>query len=166
MVKSSNSDDGPVCGTDFEMDVHGSTKPAVSTGVGGGVDCEENGTRLSALIKKNRSAGNFATMMEMFAHSSSCSKRNCTPLCLMFRRVRRHIVLTDHHCMIRRIYARLLKHHVRSCKNLDCANAACKSEKEKRLQDEQQQQQQMEVDEGTQQQSCNSNYTNTSNLYQ
>lgn len=87
--------------------------------------CENAAKRLAQVVKWVKSQGKWDVLLKTFAHSASCSRSPCCPLCLMFRRVRRHVVSARHACYVLRIYSVLLKLHVASCNNNNCGMTAC-----------------------------------------
>lgn len=93
-------------------------------------DCEDNGNRMVGLVKRLEKTGRLDSMLEALAHSSSCSSITCNQMCLMFRRIRRHLVGSPHHCKVRRTYLVLVKRHLTRCKNLECD--FCKNIKKQR----------------------------------
>nr|BDT63424.1 MAG: RFX DNA-binding domain-containing protein [Sesarmops intermedium nimavirus] len=111
-------------------------------------ECEEAGTRLQQVVKVFLQ-GKRDILLKTFAHSASCYNISCFSLCLMFRRVRRHVVNARHECHVLRIYSLILKMHVATCVANDCGLTACPalraSKQNKRGLDAEQQQQQEEI---------------------
>nr|XP_045622368.1 uncharacterized protein LOC123772978 isoform X1 [Procambarus clarkii] len=87
--------------------------------------CETAAKRLSQVLKWISNQGRKDVLLREFAHSASCQKVSCTPMCLMFRRVRRHVVAARHSCSVLILYSSLLRMHVSSCVNADCGLPAC-----------------------------------------
>lgn len=87
--------------------------------------CENAAKRLTQVVKWVKSQGKWDVLLKTFAHSASCNRSPCCPLCLMFRRVRRHVVSARHACYVLRIYSVLLKLHVASCNDNNCGMTAC-----------------------------------------
>ncbi|XP_042207543.1 uncharacterized protein LOC121856237 isoform X2 [Homarus americanus] len=87
--------------------------------------CEIAAERLSKVLKWISNQGRKDVLLQVFAHSASCQLPSCTPVCLMFRRVRRHVVAARHSCSVLRVYSTLLRMHVSSCKSSDCGLPAC-----------------------------------------
>nr|BDV50180.1 MAG: hypothetical protein [Chiromantes dehaani nimavirus] len=87
-------------------------------------ECEEAATRLQQVVKVFLQ-GKRDILLNTFAHSASCYNVSCFSLCLMFRRVRRHIVNARHACHVLRIYSLILKMHVATCVANDCGLTAC-----------------------------------------
>ena len=80
---------------------------------------------------KNNWLYNF---LQIFSHSSTCNEKQCTPHCLMFRRVRRHIIRksSNHLCAVVYVYSRILKMHVDICVEIDCGLQSCPHLKQKK----------------------------------
>uniref|UniRef100_A0A0P4WCA8 RFX-type winged-helix domain-containing protein n=1 Tax=Scylla olivacea TaxID=85551 RepID=A0A0P4WCA8_SCYOL len=87
--------------------------------------CQDAAERFAQVVKSVKLEGKFDMLLKIFAHSASCSNSSCNPLCLMFRRVRRHVVNARHPCFVMRIYSVLLKLHVARCNNTNCGMTAC-----------------------------------------
>lgn len=87
--------------------------------------CETAAQRLSQVLKWISNQGRKDFLLREFAHSASCQATSCTPVCLMFRRVRRHVVAARHSCFVLRLYSGLLRMHVSSCNNSECGLPAC-----------------------------------------
>lgn len=87
--------------------------------------CQDAADHFAQVVKSVKLEGKFDLLLKIFAHSASCSKPSCNPLCLMFRRVRRHVVNARHPCSIMRIYSLLLKLHVARCNDTNCGMTAC-----------------------------------------
>lgn len=87
--------------------------------------CENAAKRLSQVLKWINNQGRKDVLLKDFAHSASCKKESCSHLCMMFRRVRRHVVGARHACMVLKLYSVLLRLHVSSCNDLDCGLPAC-----------------------------------------
>lgn len=87
--------------------------------------CQPAAQRLSEVLRWIFSQGRKDVLLREFAHSASCQVLTCTPLCQMFRRIRRHVVAARHSCSVLRIYSMLLRLHVSSCNNSDCGLPAC-----------------------------------------
>lgn len=88
-------------------------------------ECPEAAVRLKQVLKKVSSQGKQDLLLKTFAHSASCHNLQCTSLCLMFRRVRRHVVTARHPCQVLRIYSAVLRLHVTACVSHDCGLPAC-----------------------------------------
>ncbi|XP_064080962.1 uncharacterized protein LOC135197785 isoform X2 [Macrobrachium nipponense] len=92
---------------------------------------EENCKRSAAKIKEvlqwitSQGESHKSALLRDFAHSASCQKLKCEPVCLMFRRIRRHVVAAQHSCSVLRLYSMLLRHHVSSCTQSNCGLPAC-----------------------------------------
>lgn len=106
--------------------------------------CKIAANKLSEVLKWITSQSEFhkKVLLRDFAHSASCQKATCVPVCMMFRRVRRHVVAAQHPCSVLRLYSKLLRHHVASCTNSKCGLPACPAlratQPTKRLLDQQQ----------------------------
>ncbi|XP_037785162.1 uncharacterized protein LOC119580983 isoform X1 [Penaeus monodon] len=87
--------------------------------------CEAAAKRLSQVLKWINSQGRKDILLKDFAHSASCKEESCSHLCMMFRRVRRHVVAARHSCMVLRLYSVLLRLHVSSCVDSQCGLPAC-----------------------------------------
>lgn len=88
-------------------------------------ECAEAAARLQQVVKKVFSQGKRDMLLKTFSHSGKCRNTPCTSLCLMFRRVRSHVVGARHACKVLVIYSILLKLHVASCVSDDCGLTAC-----------------------------------------
>ena len=102
------------------------------------VRCLEAAKKLQQVLKYIHGQGKKEMLLRDFALSASCSKATCYPICLMFRRVRRHVV--GHHgpCAVLRLYAMLLKLHVAKCTKMDCGLPACPALQKTRKRDQRQ----------------------------
>lgn len=111
-------------------------------------ECPEAAGRLEQVVKKMCSQGKRDLLLKSYAHSASCRTATCSSLCLMFRRVRTHVVTARHVCKVMRIYTVLLKSHVSLCVDNDCGLTACPtlrlSRQNKRCLDGEQKEQQQE----------------------
>lgn len=88
--------------------------------------CEINTQSLLQILEWFANHDGTNVLLYEFAHSASCQKKTCTPICLMFRRVRHHVVVSRHpHCSVLILYSTLLHTHVSSCVNDDCGLPAC-----------------------------------------
>lgn len=87
--------------------------------------CQDAADHFAQVVKSVKSEGKFDLLLKIFAHSATCTKPSCNPLCLMFRRVRRHVVNARHPCSVMRIYSLLLKLHVARCNDTNCGMTAC-----------------------------------------
>lgn len=87
--------------------------------------CEAAAKRLSQVLKWINNQGRKDILLKDFAHSASCKEETCSHLCMMFRRVRRHVVAARHSCMVLRLYSVLLRLHVSSCVDSQCGLPAC-----------------------------------------
>ena len=87
--------------------------------------CKHAAKRLSHVITWMKDNGHTKILLRDFAHSASCAVTKCSPFCMMFRRVRRHVVSTKHQCVLLRLYSLLLRLHVNSCNNDNCGLQAC-----------------------------------------
>ena len=108
-----------------------------------GRDCLENSSKLTKLLlfihDTDADQYQYTKLLKDFAHSASCPKIDCTPVCLMFRRIRRHIRRYYHPnpsyytptggecCYMSGIYSLLLRQHVFKCQDLNCGLPNCKS---------------------------------------
>ncbi|KAG0698660.1 hypothetical protein GWK47_025996 [Chionoecetes opilio] len=101
------------------------THPSLEGEDGDELGCEDAAKRLAQVVKWLKSEGKWDVLLKIFAHSASCTGTPCSPLCLMFRRVRRHVVSARHACYVLRLYSVLLKLHVASCTNNECGMTAC-----------------------------------------
>ena len=81
--------------------------------------------RLSHVITWMKDNGHTKILLRDFAHSASCGVIKCSPFCMMFRRVRQHVVSVKHQCVLLRLYTLLLHLHVNSCTNNNCGLQAC-----------------------------------------
>lgn len=88
-------------------------------------ECPEAAGRLEQVVKKICSQGKRDILLKSYAHSASCRNASCSSLCLMFRRVRSHVVSARHACKVMRIYTVLLKLHVALCVDDNCGLTAC-----------------------------------------
>lgn len=88
-------------------------------------NCDTAAQRLQQVLRYIANQGRKDMLLRDFAHSASCSASDCTPVCLMFRRVRRHVVAARHSCSVLRLYSMLLKLHVSKCNNNACGLPAC-----------------------------------------
>ena len=86
--------------------------------------CKGAAKRLSHVITWMKDNGHTKILLRDFAHSASCEVF-CSPFCMMFRRVRRHVVSVKHQCVLLRLYTLLLRLHVNSCTNDNCGLQAC-----------------------------------------
>ncbi|XP_068225392.1 uncharacterized protein [Palaemon carinicauda] len=92
---------------------------------------EENCKRAARKVKEvlqwitSQGEPHKKALLRDFAHSASCQKQPCVPVCLMFRRIRRHVVAAQHSCSVLRLYSMLLRHHVASCTQANCGLPAC-----------------------------------------
>lgn len=89
--------------------------------------CKRSAAKIKEVLQWITSQGESHKMalLRDFAHSASCQKPKCEPVCLMFRRVRRHVVTAQHSCSVLRLYSMLLRHHVSSCTQSNCGLPAC-----------------------------------------
>ena len=88
-------------------------------------ECEEGARKLSEVLNWFNYNGQMDIPLMVFAHSSSC-KNKCTRMCMMFKRVRRHVMTASHACHILKLYAGVLKLHVSSCRApSDCGLLLC-----------------------------------------
>ena len=87
--------------------------------------CQDAAKHFTQVVKSIKQEGKFDLLLKLFAHSASCSNSKCHSLCLMFRRVRRHVVNARHPCFVMRVYSVLLKLHVSRCNNTKCGLTAC-----------------------------------------
>ncbi|XP_042879183.1 uncharacterized protein LOC122257755 isoform X2 [Penaeus japonicus] len=87
--------------------------------------CEAAAKRLSQVLKWINNQGRKDVLLKDFAHSASCKEESCSHLCMMFRRVRRHVVAARHACMVLKLYSVLLRLHVSSCNDSQCGLPAC-----------------------------------------
>lgn len=101
------------------------SKPVLKDEDEGAAECQEAASRLNQVVKKVSSQGKRNLLLKTFAHSASCRNNPCTSLCLMFRRVRRHVVSARHPCQVMLIYSIILKLHVATCDANDCGLTAC-----------------------------------------
>lgn len=88
-------------------------------------DCEAAAEGLSRVIKWMFEQNKMNNLLLYFSHSASCRNQICSPICLMFRRVRRHVVGARHACSVLQVYATLLRTHVASCNSENCGLPAC-----------------------------------------
>ena len=91
-------------------------------------ECKGAAERLARVISWMRNNGHSRTLLHDFAHSATCFALPCTSFCRMFRRIRRHVVITRHPypCSLLKIYALLLKLHVKFCTRAVCGLPSCK----------------------------------------
>ena len=87
--------------------------------------CKRDAKRLSHVMTWVKDNGHTKILLRDFAHSASCAVTKCYPFCMMFRRVRRHVVSSKHRCVLLRLYSLLLHLHVNSCNNDHCGLQAC-----------------------------------------
>lgn len=87
--------------------------------------CEAAAKKLSEVMKWISKQGRKDILLKDFAHSASCKAESCSHLCLMFRRVRRHVVAARHSCNVLKLYSMLLRSHVSSCTDSSCGLPAC-----------------------------------------
>ncbi|CAL4133931.1 unnamed protein product [Meganyctiphanes norvegica] len=87
--------------------------------------CKGAAKRLSHVITWMKDNGHTKILLRDFAHSASCLVAKCSPFCMMFRRVRRHVVGAKHQCVLLRLYSLLLRLHVNLCNNDNCGLQAC-----------------------------------------
>ncbi|XP_045120739.1 uncharacterized protein LOC123510043 isoform X2 [Portunus trituberculatus] len=87
--------------------------------------CQDAAQHFTKVVKSVKLEGKFDLLLKIFAHSASCSNSKCNSLCLMFRRVRRHVVNARHPCSVMRIYSVLLKLHVARCNDTKCGMTTC-----------------------------------------
>ncbi|KAK4311125.1 hypothetical protein Pmani_017358 [Petrolisthes manimaculis] len=80
-------------------------------------ECETAANGLSRVIKWMYEQNKMMTLLQYFAHSASCRNQTCSPICLMFRRVRRHVVGARHACSVLQVYSTLLRTHVSTSYN-------------------------------------------------
>ncbi|KAK7086471.1 hypothetical protein SK128_015857 [Halocaridina rubra] len=98
--------------------------------------CKASARKLHDVLKwiTRQGEGHKNALLRDFAHSASCQDANCLPVCLMFRRVRRHVVSAQHACSVLRLYSLLLRHHVSSCTSMKCGLPACPALRATRMQ--------------------------------
>ena len=89
------------------------------------ISCNGAAKRLSHVITWMKNNGHIDILLRDFAHSSSCRFIKCSAICMMFRRVRRHIHAAKHQCAILRLYSLLLQLHINSCNDDNCGLLAC-----------------------------------------
>ena len=87
--------------------------------------CKDAANTLVQVVKSFKLQGKLDMLLKLFAHSASCSKPSCYPVCLMFRRIRHHVVSARHACHVMRIYTMLLRLHVARCNDDYCGMTAC-----------------------------------------
>ena len=105
-------------------------------------DCAEGYKKLYAILTWNIQNGHKKFMLKQFAHSASCKATRCSKLCMMFKRVRRHLIAAaaaggggHHECpSILRLYTIVLKLHVLTCQEEDskCGLPSCSILKNKK----------------------------------
>ena len=88
-------------------------------------NCEGAAGRLAHVMAWMKDNGHMNLLLRDFAHSASCRINKCSPFCMMFRRVRRHVVSAKPPCALLRIYARLLHMHVNACNIGNCGLQTC-----------------------------------------
>lgn len=96
-------------------------------------ECSEAAVRLEQVVRRMCSQGKRDLLSKSYAHSASCHNPSCSSLCLMFRRVRSHVVTARHMCKVIQIYTVLLKLHVKLCVDNDCGLTACPTMRLSRL---------------------------------
>ncbi|XP_018011703.1 uncharacterized protein LOC108668946 [Hyalella azteca] len=65
-------------------------------------------------------------LLRVFSHSISCHDDKCVKPCLMFRRIRGHLVKVDHKCALVHVYSHLTRMHVDTCVAEKCGLPTCK----------------------------------------
>ena len=90
-------------------------------------NCKNNAKKLAQILIAINGKGEtqYQQMLQTFSHSASCTDVGCNSLCLMFRRVRRHIIGAQHHCYVFRLYSHILRRHVSSCNSDNCGLPGC-----------------------------------------
>ena len=88
-------------------------------------NCKSAAKRLSHVITWMKDNGHMKSLLSDLAHSASCGIIKCSPLCSMFRHVRRHAASAKPHCALLRMYSLLLRLHVNSCTNDQCGLQTC-----------------------------------------
>ena len=89
-------------------------------------NCENAAKRLSQLISWMKDNERTEIFLCEFAHNASCGVAECSPFCMMFRRLRQHVISANHQCVLLSLYSRLLHLHVDSCNNDNCGLQSCK----------------------------------------
>ena len=90
-------------------------------------NCEGAAGRLAHVLTWMKDNGHMNLILRDFAHSASCRINKCSPYCMMFRRVRRHVASVKPPCALLRLYARLLHMHVDKCNIGNCGLQSCPS---------------------------------------
>ena len=102
--------------------------------------CLKNTRKINHIISYVRDKGfmHYSKLLKDFAHSASCSQKDCSAVCRMFRRFRRHITRPHpavssnssaelKRCYMSTAYSLLLRQHVAICENLNCGLPSCPS---------------------------------------
>lgn len=98
--------------------------------------CKAAAKKLTDVLKwiSDQGENHKKALLRDFAHSASCQDNRCLPVCMMFRRVRRHVVAAKHCCSVLRLYSMLLRNHVSSCTSDNCGLPACPALQKTRIQ--------------------------------
>jgi hypothetical protein len=99
-------------------------------------ECVDHSEKLKIVVLQHARECKLYKFLVTFAHSNQCLKV-CDDTCLMFRRVRNHLIKNykssqQHKCSVLKMYSQILKLHVDICIEEECGISLCKTNKEKR----------------------------------
>ncbi|KAF2351575.1 hypothetical protein FHG87_017670 [Trinorchestia longiramus] len=88
--------------------------------------CVAEAKKLAEMTKRMAEGHQLHHLLRVFGHSASCNNNACVSPCLMFRRIRGHLVSIDHECAIVHVYSQLTRMHVDTCVTEKCGFLTCK----------------------------------------